>query len=237
MEVFFMLKDKNIQEQIQLVSQVSHDLRNILTLIDSSLQLMESNHPEVTDYKYWPETKKDIKYMKTYLIALSDYNKSGTLSLKKFDIRRMLTEICQELSFTLFDQKVDITLDLSQEVQYIVGDPMKLNYVVRSLIKNSIEAWEARKTYEATDTDAKIRIVLEKSDSGIVIKIVDNGQGLASEIIDDAFTPFSTSKKEHVGLGLPTCLRIIQAHNGTVDIESKVSVGTTVIVCLPFIEL
>ncbi|NLZ81067.1 MAG: HAMP domain-containing histidine kinase [Clostridiales bacterium] len=225
-----MLKDKNLQEQTQLVSQISHDLRNILTLIDSSLQLMESNHPEVADYKYWPETKKDIKYMKTYLIALSNYNKSGVLSLTTFDLRRMLTELHQELSFTLLEKNISITLDLNQDIQYIIGDPMKLNHVIKNIISNSLEACEA------TDTYGRIRVILEKTESGILLKISDNGQGILPEFINDAFSPFSTSKKEHVGLGLSTCQRIIQAHNGTIEIESNLSEGTTVIINLPFIK-
>lgn len=224
-----MLNDKILYEQTQLVSQISHDLRNILTLIDSSLQLIETNHPEAATYKYWPETKKDIKYMGAYLIALSDYNKSGTLSLTTFDLRRMLTELQQELSFTILEKNVSITLNINQEIQYIVGDPMKLNHVLRNIIKNSWEACETINTY------GEIRIVLEKADSGILLKISDNGQGIPSDYIKNVFSPFFTLKKEHVGLGLSTCHRIIQAHNGTIEIESKVSEGTTATINLPFL--
>lgn len=225
-----MLKDKISHEQSQLVSQISHDLRNILTLIDSSLQLMETNHPEVRSYKFWPETKKDIKYMGSYLIALSDYNKSGMLSLTTFDLRRMLIELQQELSFTILEKNLSITLDTNQEVQYIVGDPMKLNHAIKNIIRNS---WEA---CETTGIYGKIKIILEKTDSKIVLKISDNGQGIPPDFIREVFTPFSTLKKEHIGLGLSISQRIIQAHNGTIKIESQVTEGTTVIINLPFLQ-
>lgn len=226
-----MLNDKSLFDHTQLVSHISHDLRNILTLIDSSLQLMERNHPEVVDYKFWPETKNDIKYMKTYLLALSYFNKSGLLSLSKFDLKKMLRELRKEYLLTFPEKNLSIILDLNKDVEDIVGDPIKLDYVFRNIILNSIEACEVKDTY------GEIKIILEKVDSGILIKISDNGQGIPIECINDIFTPFSTSKKEHVGLGLSSCFQIINGHNGTIEVESTPTIGSTVTIKLPSISL
>lgn len=222
--------DKSLQEQTQLLSHISHDLRNILTLVDSSLQLIEGNHPEVINFKFWPETKNDIKYMKKYLIALSNYNKSHSISLTTFDIRKMLNELHQELLYTYSEKKMSFNLELDKGIQYIVGDPIMLNIAFINIITNSLEACQAK------DTSGEIRITLEKLDSGILLTISDNGQGIPSEFINDALMPFSTSKKGHIGLGLSICDRIIHAHYGKLEIESRDFLSTHVIISLPFIK-
>ena len=50
------------------ISTISHEIRNPLTLVYSTLQLIESQHPEVSTFRYWPDLKQDIEYMKNILV-------------------------------------------------------------------------------------------------------------------------------------------------------------------------
>ena len=65
------------QEQNLFLSNISHELRNALTLMSSSLQYIEASHPEIQDYKYWKETKHDCRYMQSLVHNMSDYT-NGT---------------------------------------------------------------------------------------------------------------------------------------------------------------
>jgi two-component system sensor histidine kinase HydH len=62
---------------------------------------------------------------------------------------------------------------------------------------------------------------------------MDRGTGMAPEVRDQAFEPFFTTKAKGTGLGLSICRRIVDAHGGSIELESELGRGTTVIVDLP----
>ena len=74
---------KNHQEAVSLIS---HEIRNPLTLISSSLQIMELEHPEVKEFFNWKQTMDDVDFMCSLLNELSDYNNGNTLHLSVFSI-------------------------------------------------------------------------------------------------------------------------------------------------------
>ena len=67
------------------LSSISHEIRNPLTLVYSTIQLMESKHPQVTNIPYWSDLRNDIEYMKLLLEELSSYNNGEFLSLSTID--------------------------------------------------------------------------------------------------------------------------------------------------------
>ena len=79
------------------ISAISHEIRNPLTLVYSTLQLIESQHPEVTYYEHWDEMHRDIEYMNELLNDLSVYNNSDLLKLSPVDSNTFLKTVA--LSF------------------------------------------------------------------------------------------------------------------------------------------
>jgi signal transduction histidine kinase len=67
----------------------------------------------------------------------------------------------------------------------------------------------------------------------VVISVRDTGKGIPVEQMPDLFKPFVTTKSKGMGLGLPYCKRAVEAHGGSISVESNVDVGSTVIVRLP----
>ena len=89
---------KIIEEQKIAISQISHEVRNPITLINSSLQLIEKQHPEVRDFLFWEDTMRDMKYLLRLLEELSNYNNSEKTNPKLLDAGRWLTEVYSSLS-------------------------------------------------------------------------------------------------------------------------------------------
>jgi signal transduction histidine kinase len=105
--------------------------------------------------------------------------------------------------------------------------PQELNQVFMNILVNASQAIEGK---------GEIRISTgDDHDGNIEIKIQDNGIGIPEENISKLFNPFFTTKDvgKGTGLGLHVAYSIIQKHRGTIEVESKVGVGTTFIVKIP----
>jgi signal transduction histidine kinase len=95
----------------------------------------------------------------------------------------------------------------------------KLKIALLNIIINAIEA---------IDNEAgELSISLVCNDENNILEITDNGCGIPPENLSKLFEPFFTSKRNGIGLGLASTLNILQAHNATVEVRSKVKVGTT----------
>lgn len=100
---------KNHQEAVSLIS---HEIRNPLTLISSSLQIMELEHPEVKEFFNWKQTMDDVDFMCSLLNELSDYNNGNTLHLSVFSIEQLLKILQSPLQFHLNQNSLYIPLNL-----------------------------------------------------------------------------------------------------------------------------
>jgi signal transduction histidine kinase len=107
----------------------------------------------------------------------------------------------------------------------IKGDPEQVRQVVVNLIDNALKAMS-----EGGNLTIKSYLSDEHQ---AVVEISDIGKGIPSEIKDKIFDPFFTTRHEGVGLGLSICYRIIREHGGTIEVQSKVGKGTTIIVRFP----
>ena len=207
-----------------ILSKFSHELRNPLTSLYSSIQLIETQHPEVKEFKYWKNLGEDIRYMRQLLDDLSDFTKSETVNLSTFSLYELLEQISLSFAATIADSDVEYTSKISPSIQQITGDKIKLQEVFRNLLKNAFDATRPNKT-----------IYLDASLQGenVVVTIRDTGIGIAPEQLENIFEPFVTYKKDGTGLGLAISKRIVEAHGGNISLTSTENEGTTVTVTLP----
>ena len=86
---------------------------------------------------------------------------------------------------------------------------------------------------EACHGQGTIRVGIETEDDEVVVTVADDGPGMSPETAQRALEPFFTTKARGTGLGLPICKRIIEAHQGTLSIETHTGRGTTIKIRLP----
>ena len=220
----------NLQaEQTQILSRISHDLLNSLTLLNCSYQFIESQHPEAANFKYWSDLKSDTDYIQHYLTSLSKYNKAAALRMRQCDLIQVLKEAIQNCS----EQYPEIAQVLSFEniplsLSYY-GDDTRLTEAILQVLLNSFEAIQEKENTKK----AKIKISFQNTKEFYKICIQDNADGISESSLPHLCEPLFTEKSQHVGLGLPTCSRILYAHNGHLNIDSKIGKGTTVSLSLP----
>jgi signal transduction histidine kinase len=86
---------------------------------------------------------------------------------------------------------------------------------------------------QAIDANGKITVSLSSRDNSVVVEVADNGRGIAPDHLPNIFRPFYTTKGDGTGLGLSLARRIVEDHQGRIDVTSTVGKGTTFAVILP----
>lgn len=212
--------DKNTEF---MLSKFSHEIRNPLTTLYSTVQFIEMQHPEVKDFKYWSSLTYDIEYMNLLLDELSSFAKSERLNLETFDFHSFLEHLSLSFAASIAQSEVEYISRIDSSINQITGDKTKLQEVFLNLLKNAFDAAKPAQT---------IRFTAFSEDDKIVITVQDTGCGISAEQLPTIFEPFVTYKKNGTGLGLAICDNIIKAHGGTISVESEIGVGTTFCITL-----
>ena len=207
-----------------IISKFAHELRNPMTSLYSSIQFIEYEHPEVKDFKFWSNINDDIEYMNRLISDLSEYSKSETLHTSTFSLRALLEKVSLSFAAMIADSDVEYTSKIAPSINQITGDKTKLQEVFLNLLKNA---------YDASLPDKSIYLKATSTKDEILIHIKDTGCGMSEEQLKTIFEPFVTYKEQGTGLGLPICKQIVELHQGTISVSSKVNAGTTILIKLP----
>ena len=222
---FMKEKEREIQklkeEHHLALSRISHEIRNPVTLINSSMQLIEAEHPEVLSFDLWDDMKKDMLFLRRLLDELSGYNNGEKIHPEALELSSFLREIASNARLLSPDPNIRFSTRFPEELPTINGDPVKLRQAITNLLRNA---------FESGATEVLFSCLCDKD--GLVIQVTDNGIGISPEIQDEIFTPFVTHKKNGTGLGLPLVQRVARAHGGDITYSSGKE-GTTFTFRLP----
>lgn len=207
-----------------VISKISHELRNPLTIIYSTLQLIESRHPEVKTFDHWPGLIQDVNFMNQLLNELSCLNRADSLTLTTFSFRSFLE--CVSLSFaaSAANTELEYSSKIDPSINQITGDRTKLQELFLNLLKNASDA---------ALPNGSVFLHAYAEEDTIVVTIEDTGCGISEEKLSSIFKPFITYKKNGTGLGLAIAEQIVKAHKGTIQVTSVPGSGTTFRVTLP----
>lgn len=208
------------------ISTIAHEIRNPLTLVSSSLQVMQIQHPEVKEFPHWKQTLDDVEFMRQLLEELSTFNNGNTLHYSVFSIEKLLKNIAVSFAISLEERNgsVKLTSSIPSTLGDMTGDKIKLEEVFFNLLNNA---------RDAVGTDGNITLTSSRQNDTLTILIKDDGCGIPAEHLDSIFEPFKTYKAGGTGLGLALSKRIIESHNGKISVSSQPGKGSTFTIKLP----
>ncbi len=215
------LKEQHRQE----ISAISHEIRNPIALINSSLQLIELSCPQVKSQKYWNYIKDDLNYLCLLLDDISSFNNACILRHSApCDLSVLLKETAASFLPELNRRKIRLNTRSVRSHIVVEGDAVRLKQVIINLMKNA---------QEAVADGGRIAVSLKAEDGQALLAVADNGCGIPPEEQEQIFLPFHTTKSHGTGLGLPIVREIVQAHGGSLTYSSAQEAGTTFSLLLP----
>lgn len=206
------------------IAKISHELANPITLIYSSLQRLEKEHPELITYSHWDGVMDEIRHTQKLLWDIRLMQACNTLNRTTFSYIDFSQEVSHSFHSFLQEKNQTLLLQCPSKLPLITADRQKMRQVIENLIKNASEA---------SPSNAMIAWRIHAEASALVNEVIDSGSGLSSGYETSLFDPFVTSKENGTGLGLAICKQIIENHGGTIQYTEKPSGGMIFTFCLP----
>lgn len=205
----------------KLAAGVAHEIRNPLTTIKGFVQLLNMG---VSKPEYFSLITSELDRVEEIIDRLMGLAEPSSIKFHLNDVRLILEQTITQLKDLCLSKGIEITTSIEPVASTIYCDEKQLKLVFVNVIKNAIEA---------TAPNKKLFISCTKIDTHILITFRDQGVGISQERLDHLFEPFYCIKENGTGLGLMVSYKIIKEHHGTIHIESKTGVGTTVAISLP----
>ncbi|KKK37187.1 histidine kinase [Mesobacillus campisalis] len=208
----------------QMAAGIAHEIRNPLTSIKGFIQLFKSNSLKGEYYDIVLAELERINEIVGEFLILA---KPSAAVFMEHDIKVLIKDVVTLINTQSILNNVQIFVEFDRDLPLVSCEANQFKQVILNLLKNAIEAMP-----EGGNIDVR---VVRKDEGSISVQIIDQGIGIPQERIPTLGEPFYTTKEKGTGLGLMTCFKIIESHNGKLDINSRVNEGTTVEITLPTI--
>lgn len=221
------LEEKSrVSKQTQLLAELggslAHEIRNPLSSIRGSLEVIRDSEKDADGLHFINMALDET--IRLNEIVTDFLNFAQFVPLKKNRLR--ISEVINEAFIDALPRAEAKKIMIKREGDdfFILGDLNKLKAGLLNILSNACEATPEGKT-------VKIRTYSTKRKG--VVEIQDTGKGISKRALEKIFEPFFTTKKGGIGLGLAIAMNIIEAHEGSIKVDSEMRRGTTFKVTLP----
>ncbi|MDR3556577.1 MAG: PAS domain S-box protein [Syntrophobacteraceae bacterium] len=213
----------------EVAASLAHEIRNPISAIKMSIQILSKNlKVHGFDKKRLDIAMKEIKRLDDFLQDILDFSKPIRMNKTLNSVSEIISK-CVDL---LDDQAGNCNISLSwkkpRRLRKMVLDFAKIQEVLLDILVNSMDAMP-----QGGEIHIAAKEVKTETGPMIEIEIKDTGIGIQQEHLPKIFDPFFSTKTAGSGLGLANVKRIVEAHNGAIDVKSLPSVGTSLKILFP----
>lgn len=212
------IKSEKLKMVGELSSRFAHDIRNPLTVIQTSVDILKSKYPEMSE----KETNK-FDAINTAINRIEHQIRDvlGFVTAKKLNFNLNNISEILDSSFTGITIPKKISVNKSQNNVPLYCDFESIRVLFVNIILNAIQAM---------NNSGKIDIQITRDMENVLISFENSGPSIPEKIISKIFDPLFTTKQEGTGLGLVSCKQIVDAHAGRINVTNN---PTTFTVILP----
>lgn len=215
-----LVKTERLSAIGELAARLSHDLRNPLSVIKGSVEIISLRNKD----KFTNKDNEAIQRINNAIIRMSNqiddvlnYVKETPVEIKEISV---LTCIKNSLNQIQLPRKIKVIMQ-ENDIK-VFADEIRLEVVFSNLLRNAVEA--------IGDNTGTIEIKIQEDEKQVIIDIIDSGSGISDESINKIFEPLYTTKQTGTGLGLVSCKNIIERHGGKITVKNN---PTTFTITLP----
>lgn len=202
---------------------LAHELRNSLAALRGYLTLIEKHEDQDSITDYLGEIRSESDQLQRVLEDFLSFARPEA-RLETVSVSALVARVAADPG--LGEKKVEVRDRCSQDLE-IRADRQLLERALRNLLRNAAQADEAAGV--ATPLD----LTVERDPLALTLTIADRGAGLPPEGAEELFEPFATTRDGGVGLGLPLAQRIVELHDGTLELAPREGGGLEARVTLP----
>lgn len=216
----------------RLTSGVTHEVKNPLNAMRIHLELLRVRLAQAAGPSGLSQDIADnldvigneIQRLDRVVLGFLRFIRPQDLRLAPVDVNELLREVARVARPAAAATDVDVRLDLAPALPRVTADAELITQACTNLVTNGIEAMPAGGELTLASRRA--------AGGGVEIRVVDQGVGIAPEEVDKIFRLYYTTKSAGSGIGLALVYRIVQMHDGRIDVDSTPGKGTTMIVTL-----
>lgn len=200
------------------IAVLAHEVRNPLTNINLSVELLKSSVKEEALKIYLDIIRRSVLRINGIMSELLKYQEAEEEPEEKCSIRQLLDEVLKMAADRITLKQITVMKLYDKEDCIMVMNKQKMKIALTNIIVNAIEAMDPKK--------GKLTLITRCKPAQYTIRIEDNGCGISKDNLKKIFTPYFTNKPGGLGLGLSTTYAILRSNHFEVKVESEENKGT-----------
>jgi PAS domain S-box-containing protein len=223
----------------EMAAAIAHEVKNPLAGIEVMAGLLKRRLADNDDAQtVLGDIIKEVKMANAIVVEVLDFVRPIRLQVERTAIADAVRDAISLAESHVSRGAVDVQVSLPEELSPIQGDAHQLRQLFTNLLTNAFEAMGGKGSVRITAVQlaAEDEVAVGsdvKAVPMVQVDVVDDGPGMSPEIIDKIFSPFFTTKPQGSGLGLAIVRKIVDAHDGRIDVTARPNGGTRFRITLP----
>ena len=213
-----------------IAAGIAHEVRNPLNALQINLEILEGEISEIVPdrkshvFEVIGKIAGELRSLDNFVTEFLRFARPPRLNREPVAVRLLLADLATFIGPECSRKGVSVSLAVEGGPETVVVDGFQLKHAVLNLVLNALQA---------TPKGGAIAIEAGGDDRALEIRVRDGGEGMSEGVLPRAFDAFFTTREGGTGLGLPIARRIVEAHGGTLDLQSREGEGTLATLSLP----
>ncbi len=220
-----MSKAEHLATLGELATGLAHEIRNPLAGIAGVVEIIGRDLPATSPARsVVKEVRQEISQINQILTDLLQTARPHPPDFRKSDLNVTVEHSVMLARQQALSKPIKIEFWKNEDLPEVEHDSNQIHQVLLNLLLNSIQA---------IDNSGTIQVAMQLRNGSVEIVVTDDGRGISPENLEHIFRPFYTTKGNGTGLGLSLARRIVEDHQGRIDVTSEPAKGTRFVVTLP----
>jgi signal transduction histidine kinase len=222
----------------EMAAAIAHEVKNPLAGIEVMAGILKRQLTESEDAQsILRDIIKEAKMANAIVVEVLDFVRPIRLQVERVSLADVVHDAITMAESHVPRGKVHLAVELREDLAPIQGDPHQLRQLFTNLLTNAFEALNGvghvRLSALQVSPDEETGAADAQAVPMIQVEVTDDGPGMPADVMERIFSPFFTTKPQGSGLGLAIVRKIVDAHDGRIDVSAQPNGGTRFRVTLP----